>query len=64
VAADGRKPGGAKPSSKFGGDKQMAYLTAAVESAMKKGLKKGTKSKKRKRNCAYNSPSSSNSDSE
>jgi hypothetical protein len=36
VAAAGCKPGGAKPSSKFGGDKQMAYLTAAVESVMKK----------------------------
>jgi hypothetical protein len=64
VAAAGRKPGGAKPSSKFWGDKQMAYVKAAVESAMKKGLKKATKSKKRKRNCAYDSPSSSNSDSE
>jgi hypothetical protein len=64
VAAAGRKPGGAKPSSKFGGDEQMAYLTAAVESVMKKGLKKAIKSKKCKRNCAYNSPSSSDSNSE
>ena len=64
MAAAGRKPSGAKPSSKLGGDKQMAYLKAAVESVMKKGLKKAMKSKKHKRNCAYDSPSSSDSDSE
>jgi hypothetical protein len=64
VAADGRKPGGAKPSSKLGGDNQMAYLTAAIESIMKKELKKAMKSKKRKHNCAYDSPSSSDSDYE
>jgi hypothetical protein len=64
VATARPKPAGAKPSPKFGGDKQMAYLTAAVESAMKKGLKKAAKSKKCSRNCAYNSPSSSDSDSE
>jgi hypothetical protein len=64
VAVAGCEPSGAKPSSKSGGDKQMAYLMAAIESAMKKGLKKGMKSKKRKRNCAYDSPSSSDSDSE
>ena len=57
------KPGGAKPSSKSGGNKQMAYLTAVVESVMKKGIKKAMKSKKRKRYCAYDSPSSSDSDS-
>ncbi len=50
VAAARRKLAGAKPSPKFGGNKQMAYLTAAVESAMKKGLKKAAKSKKRRRN--------------
>ncbi len=64
VAAAGRKPGGVKPSSRSGGDKQMAYLMAAVESVMKKGLKKAMNSNKRKRNCAYDSPSSSDSDSE
>jgi hypothetical protein len=64
VAAAERKPGGAKPSSKFGGDKQMAYLTATIESVMKKGLKKAIKSKKRNRNRAYDSPSRSDSDSE
>jgi hypothetical protein len=64
VAAAGCKPSGAKPSSKFGGNKQMAYLIAAVESVMKKGLKKVIKSKKCKRNRAYDSPSSSDSDSE
>jgi hypothetical protein len=42
----------------------MAYLTATVESLMKKGLKKAMKTKKRKHNRAYDSPSSSNSDSE
>ncbi len=63
MAAAGRKPGGAKPSSKSGGDKQMAYLMAAVESVMKKGLKKAMKSKECKRNCAYYSPSSSDSHS-
>jgi hypothetical protein len=40
VAAAGHKPGGAKPSSKSGGNKQMAYLTTAIQSIMKKGLKK------------------------
>jgi hypothetical protein len=64
MAAAARKPGDAKPSFKKGGDKQMAYLTAAVESVTKKGLKKVMKSKKHKRNCAYDSPSSSDSDSE
>jgi hypothetical protein len=63
VAAAARKPNDAKPSSKKGSDKHMAYLTAAVESAMKKGLKKAMKSKKRKRNRTYYSPSSSDSDS-
>jgi hypothetical protein len=48
VAAAGRKPSDAKLFSKKGGDKQMAYLTAVVESVMKKGLKKAMKSKKRK----------------
>ncbi len=62
-AADARKPGDAKTSSKKGGDKQMAYLTAAVESVMKEGLKKAIKSKKRKRKRTYDSPSSSDSDS-
>jgi hypothetical protein len=41
----------------------MAYLMAAVESVMKKGLKKAMTSKKHKRNCAYDTPSSSDSDS-
>jgi hypothetical protein len=64
VAAAARKPGDVKPSSKKGGDKQMAYLMVAVESVMKKGLTKAMKSRKRKRNRAYDSPSSSDSDSE
>jgi hypothetical protein len=64
VAAAGRKPSDAKLFSKKGGNKQMAYLTAAVDSVMKKGLKKVMKSKKCKHNRAYYSPSSSDSDSE
>jgi hypothetical protein len=55
--------GDAKLSSKKGGNKQMAYLMAAVEPVMKKALKKAMKSKKRKRNRAYDSSSSSDSDS-
>jgi hypothetical protein len=64
MAAAAHKSGDVKPSFKKGGNKQMAYLTAAVESVMKKGLKKAMKSKKRKRNCTYDSLSSSDSDSE
>jgi hypothetical protein len=64
VAAAACKPGDAKPSSKKGGDKQMAYLMAAIESVMKKGLKKAMKSRKRKHNRACDSPSSSDSNSE
>jgi hypothetical protein len=57
------KPADARKPTKKGGDKQMAYLTATVESLVKKGLKKVMKGKKRKRSRAYNS-SSSDSDSE
>ncbi len=64
VAVAGHKPSDEKPFSKKRGDKQMAYLTAAVESVMKKGLKKVMKSKKRKRNRAYDSPRSSDSNVE
>jgi hypothetical protein len=61
----GKTPGkpsdSAKPHKKFGGDKQMAYMTAMFES-IQKGLKKQKKgSKKRKKH--YDS-SSSDSDSE
>jgi hypothetical protein len=52
------KPADAKKLAKKGGDKQMAYLTATVESLVKKGLKKAMKGKKHKRNCAYDSFSS------
>jgi hypothetical protein len=48
---------------KKGGDKQMAYLLATIETLFKKGLKKAMKGKKRKRNHAYDA-SSSDSDSE
>jgi hypothetical protein len=64
VAMAACKPGDAKLSSKKGGNKQMAYLMAAIESVMKKGLKKAIKSQKCKRNCPYELPSSSDSDSE
>jgi hypothetical protein len=56
------KPVNAKKPVKKGGDQQMAYLTATIESLVKKGLKKAMKGKKRKRNRAYDS--SSDSDSE
>jgi hypothetical protein len=51
------------PSEK-GGNKQMAYLTATVESLMKKGLKKAMKSKKCKHNRANDLSSSSDSNLE
>jgi hypothetical protein len=53
------KPKNANKLAKKGGNQQMAYLTAAVESLVKKGLKKAMKSKKRKR---YDSSSDSNSE--
>jgi hypothetical protein len=53
VAAAALKPTDAKKPFKKGGNKQMAYLTATVESLMKKGLKKAMKSKKRKHNVRY-----------
>jgi hypothetical protein len=56
------KPTNAKKPTKKGGDQQMAYLTAAVESLVKKWLKKAMKGKKRKLNRAYDS--SSDADSE
>jgi hypothetical protein len=40
------KPSEAKKLFKKGGHKQMAYLTATIESLVKKGLKKAAKSKK------------------
>ncbi len=64
VAAAAHKSNDAKLSSKKGVDKQMAYLTATVESLMKKGLKKVMNSKKQERNHAYDSPSGCDSDSE
>jgi hypothetical protein len=57
------KPTDARKPAKKGGNKQMAYLTATVESLVKKGLKKAMKGKKRKHSRAYHS-SSSDSDSE
>ena len=59
--APGKPSDAGKPHKKFGGDKQMAYMTAMFES-IQKGLKKQKKgSKKRKKR--YDS-SSSDSDSE
>jgi hypothetical protein len=55
IAAATLKPSDAKKPSKKGGDKQMAYLMAAVESLMKKGFKKAMKSKKCK-HCSYDCP--------
>ncbi len=56
------KPANAKKPAKKGGNQQMAYLMAAVESLVKKGLKKAMKGKMRKRNRAYDSSSDSNSE--
>jgi hypothetical protein len=56
------KPAEAKKPAKRGGNKQMVYLLATVETLVKKGLKKAMKGKKHKRNCA-NDSSSSNSNS-
>jgi hypothetical protein len=55
------KPANAKKPAKEGGDQQMAYLAATIESLVKKGLKKVMKGKKHKRSRAYDSPSDSNS---
>jgi hypothetical protein len=55
------KPTNAKKPAKKGGNQQMAYLTATVESLVKKGLKKVMKGKKHKRNRAYDSSSSDSS---
>ncbi len=57
------KPVNDKKPTKKGGNQQMAYLMATVESPVWKWLKKAMKGKKRKRNQAYDS-SSSDSDSE
>jgi hypothetical protein len=63
VAASAKNPYNKKPYKRHGGgdDKQMAFLTDAIESLMKKGLKKAAK-KRRKKLSRENS--SSNSDSE
>jgi hypothetical protein len=62
VAASRKKPYKKKPYMKNGGenDKQMAFLTDAIESLVKKGLKKAAKKKRKKRPC-NNSSSDSNS---
>jgi hypothetical protein len=55
------KPVNAMKPAKKGGDQQMAYLTATVETLVKKPLKKVMKGKKRKRNRTYDSSSDSDS---
>jgi hypothetical protein len=52
------KPAEAKKPAKKGGNKQMAYLLATVETLVEKGLKKAMKGEKHKRNRAYDSSSS------
>ncbi len=64
IAAATHKPSDAKKPFKKRDNKQMAYLTATVESLTKKGLKKAMKSKKRKHSHAYDLPSSSDSNLE
>jgi hypothetical protein len=49
------KPAEAKKPAKKGGNKQMAYLFATVETLVKKGLKKAMKGKNCKCNRAYDS---------
>ena len=51
VAATAGKPYEKKPYKKNGGrsDKQMAYVTATIESLVKKGIKKAGKKKRKKR---------------
>ncbi len=61
VAAAAGKPSEAKKPFKKGGNKQMAYLRANIESLVKKGLKKAAKSKKCKRHSYDLSSSDSNS---
>ncbi len=63
VAAAGKKPYKKKPYKKDGGgnDKQLAYLTDAIESLVKKGLKKAVKKHRKKHS---HDDSSSNPDSE
>ncbi len=61
VAAAGKKPYKKKPYKRdgVGNDKQMAYLSKAIESLVKKGLKKAVKKHHKKR-----SPDDSSSDSD
>ena len=48
-ATPGKPSNSKKPHKKFGGDKQMAYMTAMFESIQKwlKKLKKGSKKRKK-----------------
>ncbi len=60
-ATPGKPSDSKKPHKKFGGDKQMAYMTAMFE-FIQKGLKKQKKGSKKRKKC-YDS-SSSDSESE
>jgi hypothetical protein len=61
--APGKPSDAGKPYKKFGGDKQLAYMTAMFES-IQKGLQKQKKSKKRKKRKKRYDSSSSDFDSE
>jgi len=60
-ATPGKPSDSAKPHKKFGGDKQMAFMTAVFQS-LQKGLKKQKKGSKKHRK--RHDSSSSDSDSE
>ncbi len=55
----GKPSNGKKPYKKYGGDRNLAYMTAMFE-AFQKGKKKTGKSKKCKK-CTYNSSHDFNS---
>jgi len=59
-AAPGKPSDSAKPHKKFGGDKQMAFMTAMFES-FQKGLKKQKKGSKKRKKRYDSSSSDSNS---
>jgi hypothetical protein len=61
--APGKSSDAGKPHKKFGGNNQLAFMTAMFES-IQKGLKKQKKSKKRKKRKKRYDSSSSDSDSE
>jgi hypothetical protein len=60
-AASGKPSNAKKPYKKYGGDKQMAYITAMLES-LQKGLMKKKKSNKKRKKRYDDSSSDSNSE--